>query len=690
MRRQTRVLVVVVALLGAPPAAVANPGWVTPAATLSALGNNPAFTTAIASNARGDTAVAWQDPVTNHVWAAERPVGGAFSTGTELSTLSDQALGSVDIDASGNMYVFFVTESMTNAASRPRVAIKALGASTWVVTPLAAADSAHPAFPPITGAVTPGGKAVAIWFQGDTNNATLSKFEFAVKAAGSATWGSKADIPGSTGNSPTNAHVVMNAAGQAAFVFASQNCSGFAIRARGTTMTAANVWATANGLNTCSNNSINLAGGPVVGLDADGTATAAWSRDDAPMGGSGHPIVQFSSKQIDGTTWPTAPASPSAADLSASGADAVSPAVAVTPDGTTTVAWVRNGVIEERTRAALGGGFAGLTVIPNSLTAPTGLLLAAGANNAAAAVWTGTASAKNAIGAATRVAGGSAFTAAPAAPGTDNTAPALAIDDEGNAPGAWVHLSSGQYAVQASGLDAAPPALSGVSFPTAADPGVAFSYTATATDRWSPATAAWTFGDGTTGPGSASKTYATAGDFVATLTAADSFGNSTSEAHPITVGNPPGGGGGPAPDTVAPVFLSARLTNTTFAVDPKGSAEKPVTARARAKKGTTFRYTLSEAARVLFKIQRKAPGRRVGRKCRPPSRSNRRNKKCTRLVTVATFAKDSAAGANTKKFSGKIGKKTLKPGRYQASLTARDAAGNVSAVKTLSFRVVRR
>jgi hypothetical protein len=44
----------------------------------------------------------------------------------------------------------------------------------------------------------------------------------------------------------------------------------------------------------------------------------------------------------------------------------------------------------------------------------------------------------------------------------------------------------------------------------------------------------------------------------------------------------------------------------------------------------------------------------------------------------------------TPQFSGKIGRKTLRPGRYRASLRARDAAGNRSAVKRLKFRVVRR
>jgi hypothetical protein len=150
----------------------------------------------------------------------------------------------------------------------------------------------------------------------------------------------------------------------------------------------------------------------------------------------------------------------------------------------------------------------------------------------------------------------------------------------------------------------------------------------------------------------------------------------------------PGGEGIPA-DTTVPAFLAARLTNKTFAVDPKGPAETAVAARARkAKKGTSLLYTLSEASRVLFTIEQQQKGRKAGGKCQKPSKRNKTRKRCTRYVKVGAFAQDGAAGANTKKFSGKIGRRTLKPGNYRATLSASDAAGNKSQLKRLSFRVV--
>jgi hypothetical protein len=50
----------------------------------------------------------------------------------------------------------------------------------------------------------------------------------------------------------------------------------------------------------------------------------------------------------------------------------------------------------------------------------------------------------------------------------------------------------------------------------------------------------------------------------------------------------------------------------------------------------------------------------------------------------------SRAGTNEKPFSGKIGRKSLGAGRYRATLSAVDAAGNRSKPKLLKFRVARR
>jgi CSLREA domain-containing protein len=141
-------------------------------------------------------------------------------------------------------------------------------------------------------------------------------------------------------------------------------------------------------------------------------------------------------------------------------------------------------------------------------------------------------------------------------------------------------------------------------------------------------------------------------------------------------------------DTLAPVFTSVSLKPAVFAVNGHGPAEVAVTARAP--KGTTFRYTLSEPARVVFTIARVAPGRKVGKACRRPSSRNRKKHACKRYVRVGRFAATAISRRNKKKFSGRIGHRALSLGVYRVTLVATDAAHNASAPKRLTFRVVRR
>jgi CSLREA domain-containing protein len=141
----------------------------------------------------------------------------------------------------------------------------------------------------------------------------------------------------------------------------------------------------------------------------------------------------------------------------------------------------------------------------------------------------------------------------------------------------------------------------------------------------------------------------------------------------------PGVGGQPPGDSVAPLFASVSLSPSTFVVDRKAQAEVAVSAR-KHRKGTRFRYSLSEAARVVFTVEK-----RKVRRC-----GKRKRKRCVRYVRTGRFAHASARGANVKRFSGRIGRRSLKPGRYRVALVASDAAGNKSKPKRLNFRVVRR
>ncbi len=105
--------------------------------------------------------------------------------------------------------------------------------------------------------------------------------------------------------------------------------------------------------------------------------------------------------------------------------------------------------------------------------------------------------------------------------------------------------------------------------------------------------------------------------------------------------------------------------------------------------GTTLRFTLSEAATVRIVIAQAGSGRRRGKRCVAPTRKLRKARNCTRLSVKGTLTRQPQ-GRQLGCLSGRIGSKALKPGRYQATITATDAAKNTSKAKTISFTIVKR
>jgi DNA-binding beta-propeller fold protein YncE len=149
----------------------------------------------------------------------------------------------------------------------------------------------------------------------------------------------------------------------------------------------------------------------------------------------------------------------------------------------------------------------------------------------------------------------------------------------------------------------------------------------------------------------------------------------------------------PAADTTAASVSGFSLTRKRFRVARQATA---VSARAAARRrpaprGSAFRFALSEQATARIAIERALPGRRVGTRCRKPSRTLQGRRRCTRYTRAGTLTRASLqAGQNTVKFSGRIGRRALKPGRYRVTIIATDAAGNRSKPRRATFTVVRR
>jgi hypothetical protein len=140
-----------------------------------------------------------------------------------------------------------------------------------------------------------------------------------------------------------------------------------------------------------------------------------------------------------------------------------------------------------------------------------------------------------------------------------------------------------------------------------------------------------------------------------------------------------------------PVLAGVGLTNRVFVVGRAGTPTFATAARARRHRtGTTFVYKLSEPATVKIVIGARVAGRLSGGRCVAPSRKLRHARRCTGVIGRGTLTRISHLGVNRVAFSGRIGARALRPGRYQATLIATDAARQSSRRRTIFFTVVRR
>jgi hypothetical protein len=138
-------------------------------------------------------------------------------------------------------------------------------------------------------------------------------------------------------------------------------------------------------------------------------------------------------------------------------------------------------------------------------------------------------------------------------------------------------------------------------------------------------------------------------------------------------------------DRTRPQILAASVVPSVFAPSPGA------TALSSARKGTTFRWRLSEKATLRIAFEERTVGRRVGRACLADSRARRTRPRCIRFAARGALTRrNRPAGAGQTPFTGRLGSRALAPGRYRATFTATDSSRNRSAARRVYFRVVRR
>jgi hypothetical protein len=265
--------------------------------------------------------------------------------------------------------------------------------------------------------------------------------------------------------------------------------------------------------------SVSAAGGwnldPAVVIDAAGTSTAVWVRNQSMVPGK----IQYSTRPAGGT-W----AAPQDVDVPTTGYE--SPALAVDPSGRITAAYVVNN--------------------------PSG---------------------NDSISATTRDPGGAWTAPVPLSSlpsGTNARTPDVAMDDAGQAVVGWLGSNGSAELAQVRALDSQGPLPGGVSIPVGATAGQPAAFSWLATDAWSAVSSvAWSFGDGSAGSGSSvSKTYAAPGTYAVSVTATDAVGNATTRTGSVVV----------APSAVPVVVPKPQLTGvklTKKTIHVVKSDEKP-------------------------------------------------------------------------------------------------------------------
>jgi hypothetical protein len=520
---RTLLLAVLATLLLASPAAAA-PTWLQPV-TVSPEEAGQVAQFSVGSDDAGHVAAAWQRMVgaQGRIDFSLRSPGGGFTAAKLLSTPGVPAGDpTVDVDGSG---------TATIAWSEPDgIKVSRVGLD-GVATPVETLGGAGAAQPQV--AVAPNGAAVLAWE--DTGATVVAA---ASRAAGAATFvGAGTISPAGSigGNSP---QVAIDASGNALVAWIDVSAGNEAVRANrrpagGTfSATAETVLAPQ------AKSLFDLA----LAMAPDGRATAMWSNTTDQ-------IVQTAERTVApdfaGGSWsPVGQASPA-------GVQAGLPSVAIDAQNTAIAVWrAKQGANEfvQGGRRLSGGSFADFQPLSGAGGSFAAQIDVA-PDGSAVAIWSGMAGTQPAIQASRREPGGGfgavaniSLGDAAGTPPVFVFTPAVAVDDQGNGAAFWARQRNdggggiNDWRAEAAGFDAAAPTLSAVSIPPGGSVNAGIGMAAAATDRWTPVSYAWNFGDGTTGDGPAvTHAFGTAGAFNVTLNAVDGVGNTATATGPTLI-----------------------------------------------------------------------------------------------------------------------------------------------------------
>jgi len=544
----------------------------------------------VASNDRGDTIVSWtrnNGAGGQVVQAAFRPAGGSFGAPQSIgATFPCYFLGllgptpDVAIDRNGGGVIVFPA-----AGNGGRTVIRASlkSPSGSFAPPVDVSNDVQAANTDPHVAMNGAGIAVAVWTRSNGANTVV---ETSTRSPGGTFTGAQ---PLSTaGQNASSARVALNDAGATAVTWVRSNGTVNVAQTR-VRPAGAGAYAAVQDLSAAGAAGQD-ASTPDVALDPSGRATVVWSRSDGtrtlvesrfltPAGVIGAGVDQVSSLADNGTN-------PNLA------VDAGNTAVVVfgacpTAGGSCAV--------NASARASNSSFASDQTISPPSDNSvqPRVVIDKAGVATAVLSPFTSNAR----ILMTRRPPNGNFGGVVPISPETGTAFfPALAADDEGNVVTAWTYTSPtapNPQVAQFSAFDAGAPRLSGVAVPGTGTVGQGVGMAAAATDRWTPVSLKWTFGDGGSASGGAvTHAFGSAGAFTVTVTATDAVGNASKATRSIVVNPaPPPPPPPPTPRITSPVRVTwgvsgkqIFLLRLQVSKVPKGSKAELRCSRRKSKK----------------------------------------------------------------------------------------------------------
>jgi hypothetical protein len=573
-------IAVAAVLLAAAPA-LAAPTWL-PARTLQADEPNGIVGGSVAVAANGTAFVTWTGDVGGHDIARVRirPAGGQdFGPPIDLTAKDgrDAFVADVAVDGGGNATVVWDEEKSAVSTERQLRAARITpdGAVDTLTDPISpgAADAHDPVV-----AVNPAGRAVVAYVEGTS----LFTVRALARNAPTGSFGGPQSLAPSIEHVGTPLEVGMADDGSASVAW-SQNPNAAELNRRIVMVADRGSSGSFGPADEVDKNLLGeTAAAPSLAVAPNGTAIVLWQVNPFPAPGNGR--IDYS---VRGTTggWLDDPLRASPLEDE----NALDPHVAILGSGSVLATWFgkrtsdASATVQARTASTVDGGF-GATA---QLSTTPGFGLRVAGNRAGDGLLTWNSNMSDVLRSVRRTRAGDFGPVQTVATG-GGTNPAIAIfnedvglDDEGNGAAVWTRnlvnsaAMTNVYDIQSAAQDAAPPTLAAVAVPPNGQALAPIGMAAAASDRLTPISFHWDFGDGTAADGNAvSHAFGAAGAFTVNVRVTDGVGNAVSAARSVLVTQAP-----PPPRIDATVQNSwGRLGKNFFLLrlkiiaPPKGSA----------------------------------------------------------------------------------------------------------------------